>query len=680
LRPADYATARASFERAVTFLRGGDAATAEGICRNALESHPRDANLLCLLAAALVKQERATEAEAELRLAVEIIPGFAGAHEGLGEALIMQGRLEEALSSLETARAIEPQRASVQQKLGHVLAALGRGQDADTAYESSFRLTPNREALVRALELQRRGELEAAEKVYREVLLRNPDDVDAMRLLASIAMSVRQFGDAEIMLKRALELAPDFFQARMDLGLTQQEQDKLDDAGETFRRAARLEPQRAQPWTALATTLAMAGRHEEALTAYDEALAREDRNPFALTGRGHVLKTIGRQDEAIASYRRCTKLHPGHGEAHWSLANLKTFHFEDEEIDAMRRLLDSTSLREEPRVNLLFALATALEQRGDVEGAWQYFTEGNALRRQRESYDPVQTTVLHDQLIEVFNRDFLERWHGHGHPGREPILIIGLPRSGSTLIEQILASHSTVEGTHELPELSLVARSTSRQRRDRQNYPLTVRDLGGSDFFELGQAYLDRTLRHRRGAERFTDKMPNNFPHVGLVSLILPHAKIINARRHPLDSCVGCYKQLFGRGQPFTYDLYELGEYYLEYQRVMDHWHTVLPGRVLDVQYERLVSNTESEVQRLLEFCELPWEDACLAFHENPRAVRTASSEQVRRPVYASALHRWRQYEAHLGPLFEVLEPILSTLPEDLRPTIAAGMAGAAAR
>jgi tetratricopeptide (TPR) repeat protein len=668
LRPAESSSAKASFERAATFLRSGDARTAEGICRGALDAHPRDANLICLLGATLVKQNRAQEAETELRAAVELIPAFAGAHEGLAEALIMQGRLEEALASLEKARGLEPKRASVEQKLGKVLALLGRGSEADRAFESSFRLTPHRETLVRGVELQRQGDLEAAEKLYRAVLIEDPEDVDALRLLASIAMSARQVGDAEVLLKRALELAPDFFQARMDLGLAQQEQDKLHEAAKTFRHAARLEPRRAQPWTALATTLGMGGRHDESLQAYESALERDPTNPFALTGIGHVLKTIGRQDEAVDAYRRCAKHHPAHGEAHFGLANLKTFRFEDTEIDLMRRQLESRSLPDEPRIHILFALAAACDQRGEYDEAWRCYSEGNALRRKRESYDAVQTTVMHDELIDVFNAEFLAAHATHGHPSSSPILIVGLPRSGSTLLEQILASHSEVEGTHELPELSLVARSTMRGRSHRASYPKSVVHLSDQDFHALGASYLERTLRHRKGAPRFTDKMPNNFAHIGFLSVILPNAKVIDARRHPLDSCLGSYKQLFGRGQPFTYDLYEIGEYYLEYRRLMAHWHRVLPGHVLEVEYERVVTDTEKEVRRLLEFCELPFEDGCVRFHENPRAVRTASSEQVRIPVYSSALQRWRPYETHLGALIEILEPVLASLPREWQP------------
>ena len=672
-RDQDIVSARTSFERAMTFLRAGDPATAEGICRGALGKHPRDANLLCLLGAALIKQRKAVDAEPHLKLATTLVPHFAGAHEGLGEALIMQGRLEESLEPLEQARRLEPERASVQLKIGKVLAALGRGPEADLAFEASFRNTPNRKRLVEALEHQRAGDLAAAERIYREVLVRDPDDVDALRLLASLAMRAQQWGDAEALLKRSLEIAPDFFQGWMDLGMAQQELDRPDDAERSFRRAMRLEPGRAPPFVALATAMAMAGRHAEAVDTFREALDRDAGNAQALSGLGHVLKTIGDQEQAIASYRRGIAARPDHGEAYWSLANLKTFRFTDAEVEAMRAQLANPRLAAEPRTNFLFALATELEHRGDWRAAFELFREGNTLRRGRESYDPVHTEQMHDRLITVFNAEFLAGHAGQGHPSDAPIFIVGLPRSGSTLIEQILSSHSQVEGTHELPELSKTARATAESRTDQLSYPETVPGLAPERLAALGEHYLESTRRHRSGAPHFTDKMPNNFAHVGLISLILPNAKVINARRHPLDSCLGSYKQLFARGQPFTYDLYELGEYYLQYDRLMAHWHAVLPGRVLDVQYEDVVADLEGQVRRMLDFCGLPFEDACLRYHENPRAVKTASSEQVRRPVYASSLHRWRRYEAELEPLLEVLEPLLRALPADWRPASLAG-------
>lgn len=662
-------SARSSFERATTYLKSGDANTSENICRSALEQHPRDVNLLCLLGATLIKQQKSADAEEPLKLAVRLIPSNAMAQEGLAEVYILQNRLRDALPCLERARELDPHRSSVQLKLGRVLAALGRATEADEAFEASFRLTPYREDLVRGLELQRAGNLKAAEKIYRGVLVKNPEDVDAMRLLSGLAMRASQWRDAEAMLKRALDLAPDFYQGWMDLGLTQQELDKPDEAQQSYRRASRLEPAAAQPLVAIGTTLAMAGRHAEAETALKQALEREPRNAGGLTGLGHVLKTVGKQADAIQVYRDCISHNPLHGEAWWSMANLKTFRFTDDEVTAMRQHVISEAVGGESRVNFLFALGAALEKREQYAAAFEYYREGNALRRERENYDPVQTCVIHDQIIESFNREFIAARQGQGHPSNAPIFIVGLPRSGSTLIEQVLASHSQVEGTHELPELSRVARSTGRGRSDRLTYPESVADLTQQQLHDLGQTYLDRTLRHRTGeTQRFTDKMPNNFAHVGFMQTVLPNAKIINARRHPLDSCLGSYKQLFARGQPFTYDLYEIGEYYLEYQRMMNHWHEVAPGRVLEVQYEEVVADLDGQVRRILEFCDLPFEDECLRFHETRRAVKTASSEQVRRPIYSEALHRWRNYEEHLAPLIEVLEPLLRELPEDWQP------------
>ena len=294
------------------------------------------------------------------------------------------------------------------------------------------------------------------------------------------------------------------------------------------------------------------------------------------------------------------------------------------------------------------------------EQAWTYYVDGNAGRRAIEFYDPVQTEVANDAVVEVFTTELLEDKKGSGDPDPSPIFVLGLPRSGSTLIEQILASHSMVEGTSELPYLAQVANSLNRNRADGVGYPEAVRELDAKHLAMLGNDYLDRARLHRtEGAPRFVDKMPNNIPTVGLIHLILPNAKIIDARRYPLDSCLSCFRQLFARGQTFTYDLTDIGEYFLQYQRMMDHWHEVLPGRVLTVQYEDMVTDFDNQVRRLIEYCELPWEDACASFYETDRPVRTASSEQVRQPVYTRSIHFWRNHEAHLGELIEVLEPVL---------------------
>ena len=326
----------------------------------------------------------------------------------------------------------------------------------------------------------------------------------------------------------------------------------------------------------------------------------------------------------------------------------------------MQSNLGSEELGDTSRVNFLFALAKAFEDRGDFERAWDYYATGNASQRVDEYYDPVQTEFINDAIVDVFDAELLAEKSGGGDPDRAPIFVVGLPRSGSTLIEQILASHSTVEGTSELPYLGRVAMSLNRNRADGINYPQSVRELGSENFVALGKDYLRRAGRHRvEGTGHFIDKMPNNFPTIGFLHLILPNAKIIDARRHPLDSCLSCYRQLFARGQSFTYDLTDIGEYFLQYQRLMDHWHAVLPGRVLTVQYEELVGDFENQTRRLLEYCELPFEDACLRFYETDRPVRTPSSEQVRQPIYTSSIGFWRNYECHLGELRDVLAPCL---------------------
>ena len=669
----EFDSPKASFERASMFLRAGDFPMAEKICRHALNAFPRDANLLCLLGASLIKQDRPKDAEHPLTRAVQLFSDFSRAHEGLAEALIMQGKLPEALESLKRAEALEPGSASIHMKQAQVLTALGRDGDATRQFEESFKLTPHREELVRGMRLQRMGNLREAERIYRDVLLRDPENVDALRLLAGIAMRAKQWGDAAVLLEKALDIAPDFYQGWMDLGLAHQEQDDIEAALKAYDRAIRLEPGKAGGYTASGTARAMAGRHDEALECFAKAAAADATHPGALAGRGHVLKTIGRQDEAIASYRECIRHNPDYGEAYWSLANLKTFRFADDEVAAMQAQLDA-GIGDEPRANFQFALGKAFEDAGDYERAFAYYREGNENRRSRESYDPVQTIDLHDQFIEVFDRELLASRAGHGCPDPAPIFIVGLPRSGSTLIEQILASHPEVEGTHELPELSRVARQTGMRRSDRKSYPQAIRDVAVEELAGLGERYLRRTERHRELMRpRFTDKLPNNFVHVGFVSLILPNAKIIDARRHPLDSCLGSYKQLFARGQPFTYDLFELGEFYLQYVRLMDHWHAVLPGKVLEVHYEDVVADLEGQVRRILDYCGLPWSDSCLRFYESDRAVKTASSEQVRRPIYSTSVDLWRRYEDHLGPLIDVLEPLLGKLPPERRPRSLAG-------
>jgi len=370
----------------------------------------------------------------------------------------------------------------------------------------------------------------------------------------------------------------------------------------------------------------------------------------------------GRVDDQDDAYRRCLELEPAFGEAYYSLANLKTYHFEDNEVREMERWAENEEVTESSRVNFLFALAKSCEDRGDYGRAWHYYELGNAKQRMLVSYDPVQTEIVNDEIIGFFDEAYFRRVDGAGDSDPAPIFVIGLPRSGSTLVEQIIASHSQVEGTSELPYIGRLTRSLNRNRADGMKYPQVLRELEGRHFHRLGEEYLRLAHRHRvEGTPRFIDKMPNNFPSVGFIHSILPAAKIIDARRHPLDACVGNLRQLYARGQTFSYDQTDIGEYYLQYIRMMDHWEKVLPGRVLRVRYEDTVNDLESQVRRILDYLELPWEDACLNYHETDRAVRTASSEQVRQPIYTSGMGFWKNYEPYLGELKEILEPVLDS-------------------
>ncbi len=666
------AASEAAIHGIVELINAGRIDLAEARCRRALKRNPRDVNATAMLGAILLKMRQPRQAERWLRQAVTLAPSFAKPHEDLGHLLVDAHRYDEAVAILETATRLDPRLDNAHFLLGKALAMVGRGKEADQAYEQSFRLNPERRYLAHAAEHHQAGRLEEAERAYREVLRANPRNVDALRMLGRLAGKAARLDDAERLFERAIELAPDFVAAIVDAGRLMQEQNRFEEAIGLYRRAIALEPKHVQAHFFLAGTLAPAALTFDAIEAYRKTLELKPDHAGAMLGLGHVLKTVGQQAEAIQSYRDCIAARPEFGEAYWSLANLKTYRLSEDDIAEMETRLNAEGLDDQPAVNFMFALAKAHEDRGDYQRAWAYYRDGNARQRMRESYDPVQTEVMNDALIEVFDYDFLTRYTGQGCADESPIFIVGLPRSGSTLIEQILASHSQVEGTAELPYVGRVATSLNRNRADGINYPQAVRELGAEHFQALGEDYLGHARLHRiEGAPRFIDKMPNNFPNIGLMHLMLPNARIIDARRHPLDSCLSCFRQLFARGQTFTYDLTEIGEYFLQYQRMMDYWEEVLPGRVLTVQYEELVTDFEPQVRRLVEYCGLPWEDACLEFHQTDRPIRTASSEQVRQPVYTGSIGFWRNYESHLGELIEVLEDVLPRYRqyESIRPT-----------
>ena len=475
-----------------------------------------------------------------------------------------------------------------------------------------------------------------------------------------VAATMKHYDDAERLLRRAVAIAPDFLTAVIDLGRILKEQDRFAEAIDCFKNAIAINPNNPHTHFLLAGAYSPAALNQEAVKEYQRTLELSPSHPGALLGLGNALKTIGRQEDAIRAYQDCIRLKPNNGETYWSLANLKTYRFSDEQLEEMEtKVNDNNELAGKSEVNFLFALGKAHDDRQDYVRAWQYYERANSKQRMLVQYDPVQTETTNDAIIKVFDKALLDEKSGSGHPDLAPIFILGLPRSGSTLIEQVLASHSRVEGTSELPYLGRVAMSLNRNRADGVNYPQAVRELGPEHFAGLGEDYISYAQLHRiEGKPFFVDKMPNNFPVAGFLHLILPEAKIIDARRHPLDACVGNFRQHYAKGQTFAYDLTDIGEYYLQYQRMMDHWNEVLPGRILTVQYEEVVTDFVTQVRRILEYCRLPWEENCITFYETERPVRTASSEQVRQPIYTGSVNFWRNYEDHLDELIEIIEPI----------------------
>lgn len=615
---------------------------------------------------------RFNEAKRDLDEAIKLYPDFAAAHDVFGDVFFAEGYASTAIKAYEQSLRLDPTRPNLVAKIEkaqQLIAAAGKTEGPRNEKSAGGRRMAFPEEIQKAGQLHKDGDVKQAEEIYRGILKRDPNHVEAARLLAKIAVENKHLDDAEVFLRHAASNAPDYARLWVDLTNVLKEQEKLADALESANRVIELAPDMAESHLLRAGVLGLIGRNEEAIHDYEFALAIDPDRPGALSGMAHQLKTVGQQERAIKVYRECIASSPSHAEAYWSLANLKTFQFEDAEIAAMQALLADDDLRDESRVQIHNALGLALEARSEYDTAFSHYEQCNVLRRKSESYDPVETETWYDRIIELFDEKFLYKSAEAGNEDAAPIFVIGLPRSGSTLIEQILASHSMVDGTHELHDLPRVVKSVRGSSKKNSRFPNSVQDLSADRWHKIGADYIEFTRQYRGGAPHFIDKNPNNFTYVGVIRLALPNAKIINARRHPLDSCFGSYKQLFASGQPFSYDLTELGEYYLQYLRLMDHWHQLLPGFVLDVHYEHVVADLETQVRRILDFCGLPFEEGCLRFHETDRAVKTASSEQVRRPIYSSSVNLWRNYEKHLGELVEVLQPLLEKLPDADRPS-----------
>lgn len=500
-----------------------------------------------------------------------------------------------------------------------------------------------------------------AEKICRHFLQTQPQHVEAMRLLAELGNKLQILDDAEFLLESCVEFYPDYSRARLDYVHVLHKRQKFEKSLAQAILLHEQAPENIGYEITLANEYQAAGNFPEALAIYDRVLVQKPNLHTVHSAKGHALKTIARTDDAVNAYRAAYKSKPDFGDAYWSLANLKTYEFSDGELKQMRAQEDATTTASIDRIHLCFALGKAMEDRGQFAESFAYYDKGNALKQADSGYRAERTEADLEKQKSLFDRDFFKQRPDMGCSSAAPIFIVGLPRAGSTLLEQILASHSQVDGTMELSNIIGLANRLNGRRSAENDaaYPRILGELKAEQFERFGEDFIKDTAFHRSGGNFFVDKMPNNFRHIPLIHLILPNAKIIDARRHPMACCFSGFKQLFAEGQEFTYGQESVGRYYAAYVDVMSHWESVLPGRILKVQHEDVVADLETQVRRILDYCELPFESACVNFHETERAVRTPSSEQVRQPIYQSGMDQWKHYAEFLGPLEKALGPAL---------------------
>ncbi|MBM0108268.1 sulfotransferase [Steroidobacter sp. S1-65] len=594
-------------------------------------------------------------------------PRWAAAHFELGLALGANRQGDQAVAALRRAVELKPDFPDAWRTLADHLNAAGDAEGADRAYAQHIRYSTRDPQLLEAGVALAENRISVAEALLREHLKQHPTDVAAIRMFAEVAARLGRYADAEVLLERCLELAPSFQGARHNYAYVLHRQNKLDKSLQQLECLLGSDPRNPGYRNLQAAVLARAGEYERALHIYAEVVKEYPSNAKVWMSYGHALKTAGQSSECVATYRHAIELSPQLGEAYWSLANLKTFRFSEQDIAAMQAQLRRAELSVEDRFHFHFALGKAFEDVCDYAQSFEHYEQGNRLRRDLVQYDADENSAQMLRSRQLLTREFFGAHAGSGSSAPDPIFIVGLPRAGSTLLEQILSSHPLVEGTMELPDIIDMARSLGggRARGGDSKYPEILAELSADELRELGDRYIANTrIQRKSDAPFFIDKMPNNFAHLGLIQLILPRAKIIDARRHPMGCCFSGFKQHFARGQHFTYGLVEIGRYYRDYVELMAHFDAVLPGRVHRVIYESMVADTEAEVRRLLDYCELPFDERCLRFYENERAVRTASSEQVRRPIYRDGVDHWQHYEAWLEPLKQALGPVLESYPE----------------
>jgi tetratricopeptide (TPR) repeat protein len=660
--PQPVSRIEAEVTRIRALLQKNEFAPALAAAEALLVEVPENRDVLYMIAVAQRYLRRTSEALATLERLEKLHPGYSRLYQERGHCYVGLRQAEPAIDAFLRAVNINPALPASWNLLKGLYQMTGQAGNAATAAAHVEKLASLPQEVVTATSMFCDGEILPAERLIRDFLLKHGDHVEAMRLLAKIGMKLEVLDDAEILLEAVLQIAPEYQAARHDYAMVLVQRHKHAQALTETERLLQSDPNSRGLRITLANAHIGLGHDERAMEIYRELLAETPAAADIHLSVAHVFKTAGKPQEAINSYRNAIECRPSYGDAYWSLANLKTYRFPEDDIARMRAQEQSRDIAPEDHFHLCFALGKALEDRADYAESFQYYERGNALKKEQIRFriEPLERNTRLQQ--QVCTRELFQARRGVGHPSDEPIFIIGLPRAGSTLLEQILASHSQVEGTLELPDILRMVANLQGRDPDQANprYPAVLADMDAEAFRRLGEKYLTDTRIYRTDKPRYIDKMPNNFRHVGLMHLILPNARIIDARREPMACCFSNFKQLFASGQEFTYSMEDLARYYRTYVELMHHWDEVLPGRVLRVQHEDVVEDLEGSVRRLLDFCGLEFEPACLEFYKNERSVRTASSEQVRRPINKEGVDQWRHFEPWLGPLKQHLGDLVT--------------------
>lgn len=639
---------------------------AEEKLRSLLASSPDDPNAKHLLAISLRLQGKFGEALKGFQDLITSSPANPFLHQDLGLTLLSSGNLMGARDALRQAVGLKPDLALSWQVLTDIYGRLGDtigAQEARLKYQAAMGSTGGTQNITMHLQQVERllsaGQLAQAEGLCRQCHQMDPGNPDVYYLLGRIAFEMNAFADAARMFDQCLGLSPNHLRAHLGLAWTHYQTGHSADALSQLDLIDAVKENNPNALLLRAKIDFDNGRYDAALSNFETLIAEHGKVAPTMLEYGHALRAAGRKDEAVQAYRDSEALNPGYGHAWFALANMKSDVFNDDDIETMRALLAKDDLRRDDRQQILFALGEALESTGDWDGSFAAYKEGNDLQRQAVRYDRAGVHGFIEDTMTSYGKDLIDALGGKGLADADPIFIVGMPRSGTTLIEQILSSHSLVDGTFELPHIQQIANDLSGDPKlGTTLYPKGLGDLDSAVFETLGRSYLDNTRHLRSGNPHFVDKMPGNFLHIGLIKLMLPNARIINVQRDPMANCFSIWKQNFANAAGFSYGFEELGEHYRDYIQLMDYWNSLFPGEIYTVVYEDLVADREGQTRGLLEACNLPFEEACLEPHKTARVIRSFSSEQVRQPIYDSALNHWRHYEQHLGPLKEALAPL----------------------